>query len=145
MLKNGPRGWMRAVPRVYEGEGGDGWQGGLLQHKLNDIYRVRDILSRGHGGHRMALHLRCEARRQGEDGGIEYENSHRKFRTPDRPRSRRSENSEEQPFRPDVQQKTEVSSIAGRSPSGSGRAIVMLGRSSPMRWDDISPHKGYMK
>lgn len=75
------------------------------------------------------------------------ENSHRKFRGQlTAIRTRRCESSEEQrPARTDIEQKTEVSSTAGRSPAGNGRASAMLARTSPMRWDDISPHKGYMK
>lgn len=44
--------------------------------------------------------------------------------------------------RADIEQKTEVSSIADRSLSGSGRAFAVLGRPSPMRWDDIVTSQG---
>lgn len=75
-----------------------------MQLKLNDIYRVRDILCCGRSERRLSF-TSGNVRRDGQ-GTMEeeqkkkrYENSHRKFRATDRPRTWRNDTSEEQ--RPD--------------------------------------------
>lgn len=120
-----------------------------MQLKLNDIYRVRDILCCGRSERRLSF-TSGNVRRDGQ-GTMEEDQKKKDMKTLTESSGQLTAHGHggtilpRSNVRTDIQQKAEVSSTADRSPSASGRASAMLGRTSPMRWDDISPHKGYMK
>lgn len=157
MLKNGPRGWVRAVrghPRPSPGlrRGWDGREGVWECNSSLMIFIGSEIsFGAGAAGAGAGCPITSGNVRRDEQGTMKEERKEKKnMKTLTESSGQLTAHGHggtivpRSNVRTDNQQKTEVSSTADRSPSGSGRASELLGRTSPMRWDDISPHKGYM-